>query len=686
MTRVNPEGPSSFIFYAENAAASNIELEIVNLGANTISFNATAPFTGFIRLAALSTNDPAPTVNTNWEQQTYFMAPDTNNPQTATCPVEDPNCGNNVLSASWWRIILVDAISPTGMNLYLLYPNTWTNLATMLSKKQIGANWQLGGDPIRFPDTGTMSILLPLLCLQDSATAETYYQDFLSQTNVNAPPYNFAGDFSTNFFTLRFDMYMAQNIASDINTFQNGNPMPQYTLTAPVNNSAVYDNYRRYIPVSATIATTANTVAWTYTLSDQVPPGDGQNKPLICFPLWKHLQGSTPGVVNTTPGAGEPLQNFIYNDTIKGTFYAAEATNGTITFLEQKIPSWFTSNNLFIPSQLTFTSTQLQDLDNILTSILPQQTLPRLPYIPELQIDPAYNGGKTAFMLAKTALYMAYFLTQNGQASQIDQVTRPYIENAKSILTAYLVGRIPGKNFFVADRTGAGICVNGAGGVGDYVDGPNMQQLIDSGVDFGNYDYNDHHFFAGYFIMTAAMITDWELKYAPQDSHWVDVPVMGADYNQYKMRDFVDFLWRDAHNPFSNDPDLPYDRQGYQWEGHSIANGLQYEPFALGRNQESIAEDFNCWLGMHAYSEVLLKTSLTGQEQARYQTIRDFSLMNLKLTASSGSVLWYKNPTYWKRALAGTSIDGAIYPGQFSMTTVTNGQVNDQSAQNQTFF
>jgi hypothetical protein len=299
-------------------------------------------------------------------------------------------------------------------------------------------------------------------------------------------------------------------------------------------------------------------------------------------------------------------------------------------------------------------------------------------------------------MLAKTALYIAYYLQQTGAgAPAIIAQTKPFIDNAKSCLTAYLVGRTPGSSYFVADRSTGGIPVNGAGGDGTWAKGPNLQQFIDSGEDFGNYVYNDHHFFAGYFLVAAAMVTNWEMTYAP-GSLWINLAVTGAENRIYKIRDMIDFLWRDTHNPFTSDitqpiydPDLPYDRYGFPWEGHGIANGLQYTPNPLGRNQESIAEDFNCWVGMNTYANLVLLTALTPAETARYQTLRDFSLMNLKLNASAG-IQWYKNYTYWKGvnmySVAPTSLLPAIYIGQFTQATVTNGQVNDNSAQNQTFF
>jgi hypothetical protein len=746
VNRYNPLGPATFLLYAVNANNSPITFTVSTAANDNMVFTATTPYTGFLRLASLSTNDPNPTAGTIWTQQTFFMpedvcdAADTSVPANfmppsgcvqgttiSPCPIESTTCPLSPMSENWWKTAQVDALSTTGMSFYMLLPTGsaampgWAPLFSQLAVKTIGAHWTNTTGTIQFPTSQALTCILPALALADglnsppTAVATGYYNDFINAMGFIPPslnpPFTNGCDFSTNFFVVQFDMFMASNLASDIRSFQSANRgLPSYTLTAPVNNIAVYTAASRYVPVRADINTTATSLTWTYTPSTDVPPPPGPFTPLICFPFWKFLQGTTSGVVNTTPGSGQPLQNFVLNDTIKGTLYTASAINGTFTFLEGGIPSWYGAAgafgpiDLFIPSTLTFTPTQITALQTALTQI--QQTIPPLPYFPETFLDAAYNAGKTCFMLAKSALYIAYFMQQNGSStSQIIAQTKPFADNAKSCLTAYLLGRTPGSSFFIADRTCGGICVNGAGGQGDWATGPNLQQFssttpaaeTDSGFDFGNYIYNDHHFFAGYFLLAAAMVTNWDMIYNPSQL-WINLPVLGADKtNQiYKIRDMIDFLWRDTHNPFTNDPtqpifdpDLPYDRYGLPWEGHGVANGLQYQPNSLGRNQESISEDFNCWLGMNTFAKLVLLTSLTAQETPRYQRLHDFSLMNLKLNASSG-IQWYKNYNFWtpinRFFTTPTFLGPSIYIGQFTQATVTNGQVNDQSAQNQTFF
>lgn len=661
---------ASVLLFAEDAAGNPIEFTVMPTATSPFIFTATKPFTGFIRLAALSSQD-APTAGSQWTQNTYFMPTSCDQTPVScspyTCPVEAPNppCTNAVASESWWKTCQVDAIAPTGLNFYLLWPNTtgaWTTLFGDLAIKQIGGTWSSSLAPsIKYPDAAGLSDILPVISAQNPLNASGYYSD-LSASQI-------ATDLATNYFVLRFDMLIAENQSLDISTYQTTNrQLPNYSIMAP-NNIQIYKDHSRYIPVKADLSFTNQSVSWNYTLSSVVPPPTSSGKVLVCFPFWKRLQGT--------------VLDFIYNDTVKGTMYATEGVNGTVTLLENSpFPAWYGVNSYFIPD-VVFTAPQLTELGNAL-AFLATLPSPKLPYFPENYLDTGYNAGKTCYMLAKSALYIAYYLQQAGMGAQIVSMTQPYVDNAISALTAWLVARPPGSSFFIADQTAGGICVNGAGGDGTWALGPNLQQQIDSGEDFGNYIYNDHHFFAGYFLMAAAMITEWQQKYAPSNL-WIDVPVLGAEGNTYKMRDFVDFLWRDVHNPFQNDPDMPFNRYGFTWEGHGTANGLQYSPNALGRNQESISEDYNCWVAMNAWASLVLNTSLTPDELQKYQTLKDFSEVNLKMVASAG-IQWYKNTNYWKRSVSSSDLTPAIYIGQFSQATVTNGQVNDNSAQNQTFF
>jgi endo-1,3(4)-beta-glucanase len=98
-----------------------------------------------------------------------------------------------------------------------------------------------------------------------------------------------------------------------------------------------------------------------------------------------------------------------------------------------------------------------------------------------------------------------------------------------------------------------------------------------SGADFGNTYYNDHHFHYGYFIYAAAII-------GYLDPTWVKT-----------NKDYVNMLVRDISNPSAKDPYFPVHRAFDWYHGHSWAHGL-FDTLD-GKDQESSSEDV-----MHAYA------------------------------------------------------------------------------------
>ncbi|KAM5438549.1 endo-1,3-beta glucanase [Microsporum ferrugineum] len=99
----------------------------------------------------------------------------------------------------------------------------------------------------------------------------------------------------------------------------------------------------------------------------------------------------------------------------------------------------------------------------------------------------------------------------------------------------------------------------------------------DTGLDFGNTLYNDHHFHYGYFILAAAII-------GKMDPAWLDA-----------NKAYVNILVRDSGNSVENDDMFPFSRAFDWYHGHSWAKGL-FES-ADGKDQESTSEDT-----MYAYA------------------------------------------------------------------------------------
>ncbi|KAK2000546.1 family 81 glycosyl hydrolase [Colletotrichum falcatum] len=97
----------------------------------------------------------------------------------------------------------------------------------------------------------------------------------------------------------------------------------------------------------------------------------------------------------------------------------------------------------------------------------------------------------------------------------------------------------------------------------------------DSGVDFGNTYYNDHHFHYGYYVYTAAVM-------AHLDPSWL---TRSDGLNKL----WVENLIRDWANPSTEDPFFPFSRAFDWFHGHSWARGVLEAPD--GKDQESTGED-----------------------------------------------------------------------------------------------
>ncbi|KAF2770562.1 endo-1,3-beta-glucanase [Teratosphaeria nubilosa] len=95
----------------------------------------------------------------------------------------------------------------------------------------------------------------------------------------------------------------------------------------------------------------------------------------------------------------------------------------------------------------------------------------------------------------------------------------------------------------------------------------------DTGCDFGNTYYNDHHFHYGYYVYAAAVI-------GYLNSSWLDAGTNKA---------WVNTLVRDYANSITDDPYFPFARMFDWYHGHSWAHGISAA--ADGKDQESSSED-----------------------------------------------------------------------------------------------
>ena len=112
----------------------------------------------------------------------------------------------------------------------------------------------------------------------------------------------------------------------------------------------------------------------------------------------------------------------------------------------------------------------------------------------------------------------------------------------------------------------------------------------DSGADFGNSYYNDHHFHYGYFLHAAAVIGYLDPSWIPAN------------------KDYVNALARDVSNPSSLDQYFPVFRSFDWYNGHSLAKGL-FES-GDGKDEESSSEDTMFAYGLKMWGQTVGDASM----------------------------------------------------------------------------
>ncbi|KAF4635855.1 hypothetical protein G7Y89_g2233 [Cudoniella acicularis] len=162
----------------------------------------------------------------------------------------------------------------------------------------------------------------------------------------------------------------------------------------------------------------------------------------------------------------------------------------------------------------------------------------------------------------------------------------------------------------------------------------------DSGADFGNTYYNDHHFHYGYFVYAAAIIGYLDPTWIPANEAWVNT------------------LVRDYANPSSADPYFPVSRMFDWYHGHSFAHGL-YETFD-GRDEESSSEDSMSAYALKMWGQVSGSSNLE-------------ALGNLQLAITARSLqnyfLYESSNTVQPANFIGNKVSGILFENKIDHTT-----------------
>ncbi|KAF2274837.1 endo-1,3(4)-beta-glucanase 1 precursor [Westerdykella ornata] len=308
---------------------------------------------------------------------------------------------------------------------------------------------------------------------------------------------------------------------------------------------AVYDSAAGAYAVNATITGTVSESTGSYTLSWGKDGVAGRD--LLMFALPHHIESFDP----TTQSA---LTNISLMTTTKGLARAVHAN--AITMLEPNLPTTmgfapWTPGSSSAEGDTGTSHTVLAE--NVIQAVNPVAALELgVDFNSQTRLDSMYYSGKA---LAKFAniLYALQDMAHNTQLAaagliKLKDAFNVFVNNTQPFPLVY-------------DDVWKGVVSSGSYATGD------------SGVDFGNTLYNDHHFHYGYFVYAAAVI-------GYLDPSWL---------REGTNRAWVDMLVRDFANPSTQDPFFPFQRSFDWFHGHSWAKGLFDS--ADGKDQESTSED-----------------------------------------------------------------------------------------------
>ena len=162
----------------------------------------------------------------------------------------------------------------------------------------------------------------------------------------------------------------------------------------------------------------------------------------------------------------------------------------------------------------------------------------------------------------------------------------------------------------------------------------------DSGVDFGNSYYNDHHFHYGYHVHAASII-------GALDPTWLAA-----------NKDYVNTLVRDYSNPSSQDTYFPFSRSFDWFHGHSWAKGL-FES-GDGKDQESTSEDAMAAYALKMWGKTIGDTSMEA---------RGNMMLSIQARSFQNYFLMESNNVNQPSNFIGNKVTGILFENKIDHTT-----------------
>ncbi|KAI3392544.1 hypothetical protein diail_5515 [Diaporthe ilicicola] len=304
----------------------------------------------------------------------------------------------------------------------------------------------------------------------------------------------------------------------------------------PGNAEALYDAASGQYASGVVLSGTTSGMRGEYTF--EFVKGGLTGVPLLMYALPHHVQSfddTTAAAVNSSV----QLQT-----TTKGKATAVMAD--TWTMVEPRLPTSMS----FLPwSDTEGTKTTLSDAAKARILQAAQSELSQ-DMSAQSNLNSMYYSGKA---LAKFAMILSVVYDMLGES----ELAAAGLQKLEEAMAVFATNR---QIYPLVYESAWGGLVSSA----SYVTG-------DSGADFGNTYYNDHHFHYGYHVLAAAVIGHLNPAWLPANRDWVNT------------------LVRDYANPTTQDTYFPPNRMFDWFHGHSFAHGL-FES-ADGRDQESSSED-----------------------------------------------------------------------------------------------
>ncbi len=519
-----------------------------------------------------------------------------------TTPVENigPVVRNPQVGRFWSTAADTQTSPVTPISPFLLWPQQWVTKVDA----QIVHNIQRG---IFVPTCGIVAELLPLLARRNFTAASRYFQ------SIHQVAYPLGLNRFNNFFLL----LLTNNLSASIDSYQSASrPSPSYGIVpSAALTEASYDAYRHTIPLTADIFFSANSYEWAYSCIG------GAINPLILFPAYKRLDPTLHSA---------PIPAFAVLDPIKGPLLGVSAVNGMVSFQEGPLPSFYATD--YIPPTLAFKGQELSRLQSLFKEV--QAEIITATTLPET--------GQQLFELALSVKIAQFvFARIPGVSSFIKSFTQPLIDQIKTTLNQWLITHVDAQGNPLPDSFTGDTLTPGVVSTSGVLQTTNATEQLDQ----GNAIYNVHHSQYGLWLGAAAIVIQWDDLFNTQDP-WIAQLISTTDKSSIvKRKVFMDMLWRDSRNPDKEDiAGLPFNRHGNPWEGHSTDSGTLYTPLAQGRLEESLALDFNSWVGVDQYAKAILATpALDAADKAGFDILQTFAEANMQLTATSGKLYYQDN-------------------------------------------